>query len=202
MVEAKAKELAVLRYKELHLNNKRLAKLDLRTQLDAENAVGIIKDQDLMKLQQHKHVIITGDQVVTCNNEILEKPKNKEELISFYQKYSNNYLETVGSIVMTNIETKQQVTKVDIARVTFKNIPIQVLEDICNNKIGSIEENEILFYCCGGLMIEHSILSTYIVSISSSMYSDSYIEGIDACSLNNDTITQFKFKFALKNKNK
>jgi len=29
-----------------HLNNKRLAKLDLKTQLDAENAVGIIKDQD------------------------------------------------------------------------------------------------------------------------------------------------------------
>lgn len=128
-------------------------------------------------VQEHHHVIITGDIVAVCNNQILEKPKNKAEFKRFYQMYSNHYLETVGSVVLTDVNTRKQYIKVDVARVTFKTIPNEVIDDILNNKIGSVEENEGLFCSCGGLIIEHSIVSQYIESLSST----SYIEGIDDC---------------------
>ena len=66
--------------------------------------------QSPMTLPFQSRFIITGDQVVTCNNLILEKPSNSEELMSFYKMYSNSKCSTVGSIVITDIITNLRVS--------------------------------------------------------------------------------------------
>ena len=63
--------------------------------------------------------IITGDQVVTCNNRILEKPVDANELLEFYQMYSGSKCSTVGSIVITDTVTCLRVSGKLIAPTHF-----------------------------------------------------------------------------------
>jgi predicted house-cleaning NTP pyrophosphatase (Maf/HAM1 superfamily) len=109
-------------------------------------------------------IILTGDQVVICNNQIYEKPTDAAEAKRFYQSYSEGSCSTVGSVMLTDIETRCSVSAVDVTTLHFNKIPESVIDGIVNNSPPR-DENEVIMYCCGALMSEHSILSTYISHI-------------------------------------
>jgi predicted house-cleaning NTP pyrophosphatase (Maf/HAM1 superfamily) len=54
-------------------------------------------------------ILITADQVITHDGDILEKPLNRDEAISFLRSYSSRQCSTVGSIVITNLLTGKRV---------------------------------------------------------------------------------------------
>jgi len=109
-------------------------------------------------------IILTGDQVVTCGGQIYEKPVDAAEAKQFYQDYSDGSCSTVGSVVLTDIETKCSVSAVDITTLHFNSIPEEVIDSIVSNNPPR-EENDVIMYCCGALMSEHTVLSAYIRQI-------------------------------------
>lgn len=99
-------------------------------------------------------LLITADQVVVCNGEILEKPQDEEEARKFIRGYNTHPMETFSSVVVTNIETGKQVGGVDIARVYFKEIPEEAIDEAL--KIGRI------MHCAGAMRVEDPPFSHYV----------------------------------------
>jgi septum formation protein len=64
-------------------------------------------------------ILLTGDQVVTCQNRILEKPESIEEAKQFVQQYGIAPPSTVGSCVIHHHPSGIRVSGVDTATIYF-----------------------------------------------------------------------------------
>lgn len=73
-------------------------------------------------------ILITADQVVVCNKQILGKPKNQAEAENFIHGYEFHPMETVSSLLATNTQTGKCVEGIDIAKVYFKPIPSAIIK--------------------------------------------------------------------------
>jgi septum formation protein len=84
-------------------------------------ADNIIKKLPL-SLKEQNPILITGDQVVTYDGKILEKPNDVIEARAFIENYGTNNTpcSTVGSIVVTDINTGIKKEGVDITNIYFK----------------------------------------------------------------------------------
>eukprot|EP00551_Chaetoceros_affinis_P009231 CAMPEP_0203683000 /NCGR_PEP_ID=MMETSP0090-20130426/47294_1 /ASSEMBLY_ACC=CAM_ASM_001088 /TAXON_ID=426623 /ORGANISM="Chaetoceros affinis, Strain CCMP159" /LENGTH=273 /DNA_ID=CAMNT_0050552121 /DNA_START=785 /DNA_END=1606 /DNA_ORIENTATION=+ len=124
----------------------------------------------LPNYDQHssEYIILTADQVVTCNNNILEKPKSIEESHEFICQYGTHPPKTVGSVVLTHLPSRKSVCGVDVSTIYF------------NKRLG--EESEYrqlverllgdgapILSCAGGLMVEHPFVEEYIERIDGSV---------------------------------
>lgn len=116
-------------------------------------------DNDLPDSSRKEWIVLTGDQVVTCNGAILEKPESGEEAKSFVSMYPRHPPSTVGSVVLMHLPSGIKVSGVDKATIHFKNIPNEGLVD----KL--LEEDAPVLSCAGGLMIEHELVKSYIERI-------------------------------------
>lgn len=111
----------------------------------------------------NKGVLLTADQVVVCRNQILEKPLDDTEAREYISWYSEHPCSTVGSIVLTDLASGKRVSGVDSVTITFNPIPVDVVSAL-------IREGQI-FYCAGGLMIEHPLVQPHISSVDGSLES-------------------------------
>ena len=103
-------------------------------------------------------ILVTADQIVLCNNKILEKPNSLDEARLFIQQYgSPHHCQTVGSIVLTDINTGTRRTMIDTSKIYFKPIPSEIIDKL-------IDEGEVI-HCAGGLMIEHPLIQPYIIGM-------------------------------------
>ena len=125
----------------------------------ADNILAMLTEEQKKEFD----VVITADQVVTSNGKILEKPESEEEARQFIRSYGSHSCSTVGSLVLTKVSTGERVSGVDVATIYLKPIPEEVID-------GLIKEGEI-FYCAGGLMIEHPAIQPYIDRLEGSMNS-------------------------------
>lgn len=107
--------------------------------------------------------LITCDQVVLHKGNILEKPEDEKEARAMIAGYAEAPASTVGSTVVTNLGTGQRVEHVDVATITFAEtgIPGDAVDFL-------VEEGEI-FWCAGGLMVEHPKVQPWIVSMEGGM---------------------------------
>ena len=76
-------------------------------------------DEDL---HNNVHILITSDQIAIFNNEIREKPIDKDQAFNFLKSYSNNEVTTVSSIFVTNLNTGKQMDKTIVDKVKWKEI--------------------------------------------------------------------------------
>lgn len=104
-----------------------------------------------------RSILLTADQVVVHDNQILEKPADEAEARRFISLYSGGYCSTVGSIALTHLGSKKTAIGVDSATIFFDTIPLSVIDKI-------MEEGQMI-HCAGGLMVEHPLLQPYIKSI-------------------------------------
>jgi septum formation protein len=132
---------------------------ELVSLLAIEKANAILSRLDDIPYSQNNPspILLTADQVVTCNNKILEKPKDLDEARKYISMYNGRSCSTVGSIALSNIATGERVLGVDSATIYFKNIPADVIEQI-------LSEGQVV-HCAGGLMVEHPLLQPYISHI-------------------------------------
>ena len=104
-------------------------------------------------------IVLTGDQVVTCNGKILEKPDTIEEAREFVASYRAHAPSTVGSCVLTHLPTGIQVSGVDTATIYFSaSIPTDLVDRL-------VELGEPILSCAGGLMIEHPLTKEHLQRI-------------------------------------
>eukprot|EP00270_Netrium_digitus_P017447 TRINITY_DN63_c0_g1_i2.p1 TRINITY_DN63_c0_g1~~TRINITY_DN63_c0_g1_i2.p1 ORF type:complete len:220 (-),score=33.30 TRINITY_DN63_c0_g1_i2:788-1447(-) len=99
-------------------------------------------------------VLLTADQVVVHKGAILEKPATEAEARRFIQGYSDAPAVTVGSVLATNLNTGKRKGGLDCAKVCFHPIPKHV--------INTLVEGSDVYYCAGGLMVEHPLVSPLI----------------------------------------
>jgi septum formation protein len=104
-------------------------------------------------------IVLTGDQVVTCNGEILEKPESIEEARDFVSRYAHHPPSTVGSCVLTHLPSGVTVAGVDTATIHFlKTIPADLIDKL-------VKDDAPVLSCAGGLMVEHPLVKEYIQGI-------------------------------------
>jgi septum formation protein len=103
--------------------------------------------------QPGKHLMITGDSVVTHKGRILEKPASKQEAREFLESYATGPATTVSSIVVTDLVSGLRWDGVAEAEVHFRRMPNDVIDDLID-KGGSMES-------AGGLRIEHPAVERY-----------------------------------------
>ena len=116
---------------------------------------------DLPPDKTNSWVVLTGDQVVTCNGEILEKPESVQQAKEFVGQYSQHPPSTVGSCVLTHLPSGIQVAGVDTATIYFRpNLPSDDLVDRLLR-----DDNAPILSCAGGLMVEHPLVREYIERI-------------------------------------
>lgn len=113
--------------------------------------------------QLEEGVLLTADQVVVCKNQVLEKPLTEAEAREYMGWYGDHPCSTVGSIVLTDLKSGKRVSGVETATITFRPLS----EDVISQLIKGGE----VFYCAGGLMIEHPLVQPFIVSVEGSMQS-------------------------------
>jgi len=94
-------------------------------------------------------------QVVVQGDSVLEKPRDLDEARRFIKRYVPGApCGTVGSCVLTDLETGKQVSGVDSTEIHFKEIPDDIIDIL-------LEEGMVL-NCAGGLMIEHPLVQPFI----------------------------------------
>jgi septum formation protein len=110
--------------------------------------------------QKNGYIVLTGDQVVTHDGEILEKPLDVQEAKSFVSRYAASPPSTVGSIVLTHVPSGIQVSGIDSATIVFR-------ESVADaNLIDALLEDEApVLSCAGGLMVEHPLVKEHIERI-------------------------------------
>jgi len=120
-------------------------------------ALAIAKAQAILPKINEAAILITADQVVRCNNKILEKPENKNEAREFLWMHSQYPVETITAIAVTNTLNKKQLSGVDIAKIWFYPIPENIIEQVANQ--------EYVLNCAGGFSIDDPLLKEYIKKI-------------------------------------
>eukprot|EP00553_Chaetoceros_curvisetus_P003078 CAMPEP_0204611960 /NCGR_PEP_ID=MMETSP0717-20131115/74_1 /ASSEMBLY_ACC=CAM_ASM_000666 /TAXON_ID=230516 /ORGANISM="Chaetoceros curvisetus" /LENGTH=264 /DNA_ID=CAMNT_0051623837 /DNA_START=192 /DNA_END=986 /DNA_ORIENTATION=+ len=123
-------------------------------------------------LGMKEYIVLTADQVVTCNNSILEKPDSINQAKSFVKKYGTSPPSTVGAVMLTHLPSGISVSGVDTAQINFSQ---KLSKDDCNEdgKVGLaddlidrlVENGAPVMSCAGGLMVEHPFVKEFIVGI-------------------------------------
>jgi septum formation protein len=129
--------------------------------LGKAKAEALLKGEQATEIRDQRSLILTGDQVVVCNDVILEKPESAEQARAFINSYPLHSPRTVGSCIITDPVTSQQWCAIDEATVHFRPFPAETVDAL-------IDEGEV-FYCAGGLMVEHTLVAPYIEKMEGSM---------------------------------
>lgn len=117
-------------------------------------AIANAKADAIIKKITGPGTLITADQVVVCNGVIREKPENQEEARGYIRAYRNYPMETVSSVVVTNLETGKRVEGVDIAKVYFKDFPESTIDE-------ALADGRVM-HCSGAMRCEEPPFSNYI----------------------------------------
>lgn len=117
-------------------------------------------------------LLLTADQVVVCNGEILEKPQSEAQARRCIAMYALHPCRTVGSIVLTSLATGRRVSGVDTCTIRLAPIPETTIQTLLGEGM--------VFNCAGGLMIEHPLIQECIQSIEGSVDS---VMGLSAAML-------------------
>ncbi len=112
-------------------------------------------------------ILITADQVVVYNGEILEKPESPEQARRFLKGYAQYPAQPVNAVVVTNTQTGVQLGKNDENTVYFRNFPDDVIEQL-------IAQGNI-FSQAGAFSLEDPLIAPYIERIVGTLDS---VEGL------------------------
>jgi len=125
--------------------------------------IALEKANKLYSKLNNETILITCDQIVLCNGNILEKPETLEEAYSFFKSYSNNEVKLINGIIVSHYPSGYQITKVDISTIYFNQITEENIKKLIINKD--------IFSSAGGIIIEDNSLYSLIKSIEGSISS-------------------------------
>ena len=112
-------------------------------------------------------LLITADQVIVWNGEILEKPENPEQARQFLKGYAQYPAQPVNAVVVTNTKTGAQKGENDENTVYFHSFPDDIIKQL-------IAEGNI-FSQAGAFSLEDPLIIPYIERIVGTLDS---VEGL------------------------
>lgn len=112
------------------------------------------KAEALLSKIKEPVILVTLDEIVVFKGKILEKPENDAEARAILKSYANEFYETYTGVFVTNTENNKTAEGVDVAKVFFKEIPEDVIEELINK--GNIMN------CAGSTEIEDPLLRNYV----------------------------------------
>ena len=130
-------------------------------------ALAKAKAEALLPKIKEPALLITADQVIVWNGEILEKPENPEQARQFLKGYSQYPAQPVNAVVVTNTQTGAQRGENDENKVHFRGFPDDVIEQL-------IAEGNI-FSQAGAFSLEDPLVAPYVQHIEGTLDS---IEGL------------------------
>jgi septum formation protein len=117
--------------------------------------IGKAKAEALLPQIGEPAILITSDQVVVCEGELWEKPKDEAEARKFFEIYSEGKpAQTNTSVVVINTENGKRAEGVDFAKTFFKEIPNEVIDKFI--------ETGNAYACAGGFTVDDPLLIPYI----------------------------------------
>lgn len=120
------------------------------------------RDNDSAEGEQPRVLVITCDQVVVHRGEIREKPTSVDEAKSFIRGYGVEPPSTVGSVMVTDVQSGRSSLAVDVNTIVFDGpFPDDVVD-------GLVADGTCM-KCAGGLMVEHELLQPYLNRIDGRM---------------------------------
>lgn len=96
-------------------------------------AIANAKADALLSKITEPSLLVTCDSVVACHDEIFEKPSTKDEARAFLRAYLTQPAECVTAVVVTNTQTGQRASGVDVATVFFKSFSDEAIEAMIEN---------------------------------------------------------------------
>lgn len=93
--------------------------------------IALAKAFDVQKRHRDK-IIVAADTIVVLNNEILGKPKDRDDAFLMLKKLSNQTHEVITGVAI--IHGKKEITFYDKSLVTFKNLTDQEIIAYINTK--------------------------------------------------------------------
>ena len=126
-------------------------------------ALARAKAQAILATIHKSALLLTADQVVLCNNRILEKPRDQNEARNFLHMHLKYPAETITAIAITNTATKKQLYGVDIAKIWLSTIPSNVIEKLVKKKY--------VTNCAGGFSIDDPLFKKYVIKIAGTVES-------------------------------
>ena len=117
------------------------------------------KPEDAAEVRKPCQAVADASPAYTLQWPGIIQPKSADcvQAREFIAGYSSAPAATVGSVIVQNVGTGRQVEAVDTARIHFKPIPSDVVEQL-------IKEGTV-FKCAGALMIEHPLVEPLITCI-------------------------------------
>ncbi|KAH8069788.1 nucleoside-triphosphate diphosphatase [Aureococcus anophagefferens] len=103
-------------------------------------------------------VLVTGDQVVTFDGSIREKPEDLAEARRFAASYGGASCGTTGCVVVHDVRTNRRHVEVHDARVDFGAFPPGLVDEIL------AADGDVVMACAGGLMVEHPLLAPHVAA--------------------------------------
>lgn len=130
-------------------------------------ALALAKAEALRPRIKEPALLITADQVVLCNGEILEKPENPDQVRRFLKGYAHYPAQPINAVVVTNTGTGVQKGENDENTVYFRSFPDDVIEKL-------IAEGNI-FFQAGAFSLEDPLTAPYVKRIVGTLDS---VEGL------------------------
>lgn len=106
-------------------------------------------------------ILITSDQVVVCNGELREKPKDALEAKKWLKSYEHHHSIAITSVVVTNTANNKTAEGVDVVKVYFNKIPDKIIDML-------IKKGRIL-QTAGACVGEDPLLNPYIKKLDGDM---------------------------------
>lgn len=105
-------------------------------------------------------ILITSDQVIVCNGEVIEKPSSREDLYRFFDLYAHYPVIPISSVVVTDIQSEKRFEAVREGKILFSPFTTEEIETLASE--------EMTYHCAGGLLLEHEIAKKHILSMEGS----------------------------------
>lgn len=106
-------------------------------------------------------LLITADQVVVSNGNVLGKPRNPEEARAFLLAHARSAAEVVNGVVVTNTATGQRFAGVDRAKVFYKPSLVTVIDAL-------ITKGDVMT-CAGALQTEDDLMLAHMERLEGAM---------------------------------
>jgi septum formation protein len=121
-----------------------------------------------------EYVILTADQVVTCQDQILEKPDSLTQAKEFVTLYGKHPCTTVGCVVLQHYPSQVRVYRHHTASIYFAST---LTAPAASQLVDALVADQApVMQCAGGLMIEHFLTQQYVDRVEGSQDS---VMGLD-----------------------
>ena len=107
--------------------------IGLKFSYEAIESIALNKGKSILEKTDPSALIISADTVVVMEEEVLGKPKNKDDALRMLKMLNDKTHFVVTSIALIDKESNKQILESTTSHVTFNNLPDKEINDYIEN---------------------------------------------------------------------